>query len=124
LIVLHPDLVTSTSQGSSIVNSPSKLLNDWWLGQHFLLFTREADGTLDLQTSGFIKDITRNEIVLNLENAEELRLPILSDMIFRYSDVADEQIKCSVVIERPGFKFLLSLRRKQPVIRYRADSDG
>ena len=45
-------------------------------------------------------------------------------MTFTYLDADNatpdisEGIKCSVVIKWPGFKFSLSLLRKQPVINY------
>ncbi len=79
------------------------------------------------QRLGFIKELTRDEIILDLVDTGEFRLPILGNMTLTYLDASNatddinEQIKCSVVIKWPGFKFSLSLLRKQPVINYPAD---
>lgn len=101
------------------MKTPSTYLKEWCSGRDFLLIVFTADdGHSDFGTLGLIKEISRNEIVLDLENAEEYRLRILENMTFIYSDTSDEQIKCSVLIKWPGFKFSLSLLRKQPVIKY------
>ncbi len=109
------------------MNDSLTYLNEWRSGHDCLLIMRLADDRFDLRGYGFIKELTRDEIILDLVDTGEFRLPILGNMTFTYLDASNatddinEQIKCSVVIKWPGFKFSLSLLRKQPVINYPAD---
>ena len=106
------------------MNSPLTHLKEWHAGHDFLLITRFADGRLDLEASGFIKEIVPEEIIFDLVDTGEFRLRIVSNMTFTYLDADNatpdisEGIKCSVVIKWPGFKLSLSLLRKQPVIEF------
>ena len=83
------------------------------------------DGRLDPEAPGFIKEIVPEEIIFDLVDTGEFRFTVLwGNTTFTYLDADNatpdisEGIKCSVVIKWPGFKFSLSLLRKQPVINY------
>lgn len=102
-------------------------LKEWWAGHDCLLIIRESDSHVDLEASGFIKKLTGDEIILDLIEIGEFRLPVVSSMTFTYLDADNaapgisKGIKSSVVIKWPGFRFSLSLLRTQPIINYPTD---
>ena len=115
------------------MNSPIAYLKEWKSGRVYLLILLEAmDGRFTIKTSGFIKDLLRDEIILELADAGDVRLHLFEDITFTYlaaddapADVNEHitsQITGAVKMEWPGFRLSLLVPRKQPIITYPDDA--
>jgi len=111
------------------MTTPIEQLKEWRSGHVYLLILLEAmDRRFVVKSSGFIKDLLRDEIVFDLADSGDVRLRLFEKTTFTYlaADKADadvhehitSQITGAVKIEWPGFRLSLLEPRKQPTITY------
>jgi hypothetical protein len=101
--------------------APSAYLKEWCASRAFLIVRLDTDDDqFSLETSGYIKEFTTNELVLELPNDGEFRLRLFADTTFanfappdavpaNIREAINITIAGAVQIKWPGFKLALFL---------------